>query len=530
MKRIIGLVIILILSLQLVACISGDDNMNQKSINLSNYHYTNTDIKVSKHLYVIKEENIKGYSEKILIQTLQGVLAQEKAEIYLVMNDAYELWLTDLAQNYGITYEYVNSVWDLVDKYKQRINDQYVLYFENIDSVNIACTYAGLEGVIAISTDIEEIAIQHGLTLKKDVTNETYEWLLETYENQINWDFIIQQVPTNPANRDLGVAKKGIFLGNMYSNIDGKYYSEKIKALTPMIGWGPTDEGSDVGFRSGLDMTTIPADHSYNFTILSGITEKNFIQNVDKSEIKVEENKHYVTFVLSDGDNVQWMMGNDYYLHKDRYANSNRGSIPFGWSIAPSMYDLAPTVLKKYYDNATGNDYFYSGVSGLGYFFPNKMSDEALQEHAQKLNEYFKRLDLDYVTIMGYNGFNNNPDSLKYYADETNIDGGFIFSYHDKYEGYHGKLWWFNNKPFVAVRNALWEVDDLEAFAEKINNYETNPYVINGYTVVVVHCWSHSFDDVVKVIDQFDEHVQVVNPYQFMKMIEKNIPKVDDIP
>lgn len=509
---------------------SGSNENNNNNNNIEEYRYIETDIKLANHLYVINSSSIKSDEEYILVESLQGIVAQKEASIYLDVNNAYTTWLKTLANDYGITYEYVENVWELLDIFKDQLNG-YVLYTHGTDSVNVACTYAGLNKVLVVDTSLENRVEKYGLKMVDDLRFKDTEWIINTYGNAINWDYVIQQDPSNISHRDFGIALRGLYFYNHYTWLGAEEF-EKMGKDSPMLGWGPTDEGTDVSFLSENDIITLPTNHSWNMSIFASKDLKNtegLTQIADRSFMETDESKHYVAFMLSDGDNIQWMMG-DYYVNEDTYANPSRGDIPFGWSVAPLSVDVAPSILKEYYDNATTNDYFFAGVSGSAYFFPELLSKEALELTTSRLNDYFDLLDLDYANIMVKNTFKNDPSILDYYSDKSNIKGGLLSTYNDKYEQYNGQVWWSNDKPFLAVRDALWEIDDLDAFASKINDYDVNPYSIDGYTLVVVHTWSHSYDDVLEVVSKFDDHVEVVSPFHLMDLINRNVPHENAVP
>ena len=81
---------------------------------------------------------------------------------------------------------------------------------------------------------------------------------------------------------------------------------------------------------------------------------------------------------------------------------------------------------------------------------------------------------------------------------------------------------WSAGKPFVSVREALWESDPI-ALAAKINHYPKTPDKAEGYTLVVVHVWSQSYGDVVRLTETLDLNVRVVGPEEFLTRIRLNV-------
>lgn len=81
---------------------------------------------------------------------------------------------------------------------------------------------------------------------------------------------------------------------------------------------------------------------------------------------------HTVTFVMTDGDNLQWLLS-DFATDPNFWASPARGTVPLGWTVAPVTADLAPSVLSHLYASASrptnatrGSDQFVAAASGCG--------------------------------------------------------------------------------------------------------------------------------------------------------------------
>jgi len=147
------------------------------------------------------------------------------------------------------------------------------------------------------------------------------------------------------------------------------------------LGWG-ADEHTNVSTASKYGVSVVAADWSYNLTALSAFPSLPIAQKKQASP-PVENDVHYVTFIMSDGDNQQWNLGSNYGSPK-WYGSPYRGNFNMGWSITPSMYYLAPTVLDLYYKNASNgknNDTFIVSPSGNGYMYPSQFPAIALDSY-----------------------------------------------------------------------------------------------------------------------------------------------------
>jgi hypothetical protein len=132
---------------------------------------------------------------------------------------------------------------------------------------------------------------------------------------------------------------------------------------------------------------------------------------------------HYVTFVVTDGDNVQWNLGG-FPGYFNQYA---RGGFNMGWSLSPALADLAPSVLRWHFDNSSNApraDFFIAGPSGSGYFYPSMVPPTDLDLEVQRLNDLADRADMEIVQILDFNSF-NRPDLWNKYLTQPNIQSLF---------------------------------------------------------------------------------------------------------
>ena len=78
-----------------------------------------------------------------------------------------------------------------------------------------------------------------------------------------------------------------------------------------------------------------------------GSSPASHVQNV-----AVSTPKAYVSFTISDGDNLQY----DQHRMAALWKDSVRGSIPMGWTISPSLVQTAPSLGAYYISTASPND------------------------------------------------------------------------------------------------------------------------------------------------------------------------------
>ena len=500
----------------------------------SNDYYIKGNI-IPKYLYVISDKNMTK-AEQTMIVTLQGLIASKSEnQIYILssMEPDYKIWLEDLNKNYNVKYKVIKDPWKLIDKFKSQING-YVLYSTvKPPSINNACTFASLKDSIAIDESIESTLNDHGITtLIKDCIDTDKYWAFNNLWNSgLNHSTVIE-LPSDKymSLRDYAILSKSlIFYENDVNDISlRESIFSSMNDGGRILGWGP-DEHTNVSIASSFGIDMIAADWSYNLSVLSSYPSIPMNQKTSKDMIQ-EDGVHYVTFIMSDGDNQQWLLGSNYNT-KDWFGSPYRGNFNLGWSLSPSLYYLAPTVFNKYYEAASSskyNDNYIVAASGNGYIYPSKYPSEKLINYTKRLNEYMKDVDEHIVLILDDEAF-YKKDLWDKYTCNSNIDGLLYLNY-DINNAYKGKIIWSNDKPIISCRDLLWaNIEDgnqlLSNINDRINLGYTNIKDPNSYTFVYVHVWSNTIDNVNDVITKLNKNpkVRIVTPDTFVKLIQNNI-------
>ena len=490
---------------------------------------------IPKCLYVISDSNMTN-AEQTMIVTLQGLISSKcENQIYILSSSEpdYKIWLEDLNKNYNTKYKIIKDPWKLIDKFKTYING-YVLYSTiKKSSINNACTLASLNDSIAIDESIEFMLNNHGLTnLIEDCRETDKYWAFNNLWNYgLNHSTVIE-LPSDKymSLRDYAILSKSLIFYE--DDINDSSLREKIFSSLDdggrILGWGP-DEHTNVSLASKYGIDMIAADWSYNLSVLSAYPSTPQLQKLDE-EIIEENGVHYVTFIMSDGDNQQWLLGSNFNM-KNWFGSSHRGKFNLGWSLSPSLYYLAPTVFNKYYEAASSknyNDNYVVSASGNGYMYPSKFPPGKLISYTKRLNDYMTKVDQHSVLILDDEAF-YKKDLWDKYTCNSNIDGLLYLNY-DINNAYKGEIIWSNDKPVISCRDLLWGgLEDQNELIKNINNRVdlgyTNIKDPNSYTFVYVHVWSNTMDNVNYVINKLNKNpkVRIITPDTFVKLIKKNI-------
>ncbi len=476
---------------------------------------------VPDRIYVVRDASFSE-SELLSINTLQGILAKKKPMIYRDHGQGYSIWITDIEDNYPVNID--KTYWEdfegLIENFKDSIAG-YVLCNLHDNSSNAAISICGFLNAIAVTSNKIELMNSLGIEMLEDVRAKDENWAFNQYRDQFSKKIVCYQ----KEEKDLFLSDYSVFVSafHFFDNIGSSVTSQALSRMDNnaiMLGWGE-DEYQTVDLASKTSVMVNAADWALNLSTLTNI-EVETKQQSHIEEVTNKDNVHTVCFLMTDGDNVQWLL-NDFAINQNWFASPDRGKVSLGWTISPALCELAPTVMKYLYDNSSESenrrDYFVAGPSGYGYLFPGKYPDRV--NMANLLNEYMKKSDLNIVNVINDN---SNLDPIKPYLDQEAVDGVFLYTYSDYYTGLNGSIQWYNGKPVIGGRFALWEGKySPQGLANVLNNLPRNTKIADSYSLVPVHVWSMGVRDVTACVEMLNENVRVVAPDEFVKLIKANL-------
>lgn len=493
--------------------------------------YYNTFTMTEGDLLVYGKAEGLNTAQQFFAESVQGLFAQKgESKYYHHVSGQYETWLHEIETEYGKGSRNV-TVAEMLEDYKANIGTGYVLYdAADAESVNCARTVAGAEGVAMVDLSLKSWAEENGLEQFADATQMSAEDCFDAYKDKLDPSGLVQQRGSLIQLTDWAIANKYYcyFIEGMgVPDLQLRGRVQEWCAGCAVYGWCPVDEGTDVGFSSGYGSFTLASDYCYNMTVYSCTAffgEERFTQpnKTDADVSGYATDKHYVTIVNSDGDNLQCWYGGTF--EQEKYMGAARGDFAFGWSVSPTLYSLGPNILARTYRNAQAGDAFVCSVSGLGYTYPQRYSVEQLERYCAVLDTYLAATDLSVVKILD----SGLPEkTIEAYAQMENAEGFLFCTYANKYVDEHGSVYWSENgKPFVSCRATLWDTTAQDV-AEQINAYPADATSIEGYTYVNLHVWSMDYTDVAEMARLLDDDVVIVDPETFIRLIKQNVPHED---
>ena len=305
-----------------------------------------------------------------------------------------------------------------------------------------------------------------------------------------------------------------------------------------------------------------------NVSALSGFRLENAVKNdintdsgVKKKTTSIKESsgkgKHTVCIMLSDGDNMRFVAGQELvspvFLDSDKRTGESH--LSYGMSGMAAL--LMPIVLLAHYDRMYSTEDYVMQLGSVGYVFPSQWEDdEAFKEVTDLLVQSMEIADthvvelIDDISFMDLTDSITDYNSLRPYFDKytcyDRIDGCLFIDFMDLYAGFGGKMCWSNDKPVVSARYSVWNDKDntfasekksVEYIAESINRASKDETSEDSYSFVIMHAWSGLDEngDLVphgdtvaamnKLVSLLGEDVDVVTAKEFIDRIKTNMKR-----
>ena len=459
----------------------------------------------------------------LVVDTLSGVLAWHDQKVPGPMiwisgghYAIYHRWLRDWLKYHPVPVEPVaeNELWSLVARlHREGLIKGYVLYRGKGDpSVNRATSLCAPLDAIAVSLRLQPQARAAGLKMVADSRGKTFAWLLRKLHGRFSRTCLGTSTYLQTTMRDEIVAANALCVLNAPKG----GYRRAIALMRPggiVFGWG-IGEFHLVNLASRWGLRVVASNWSVNIPVLSaGASIARRGLHVAPARqggepMKFDRQRHYVAFLLSDGDNLQWLMGGFFWSHA-WWLSPQRGKIPFGWGVCASgLYQADPYVLRYLFRSAkAGDDFVYYPA----YFYPDRFGAargglKALVPALRREDTLMRRLGL-HLTYQITAGNWDSPACLKTYRLEARYMPSvraILPVQYDPYAAGRGRIIWIKRPhgaplPFISAFSAIWRqphnspvMGSPRYVAALLNRWAArrNTPLNQHFAWVVVHAWS----------------------------------------
>lgn len=428
-----------------------------------------------------------SHAENMLLESLSGLCGQAVNEgtfSEMVWIDfpsiSYQKIFESSLLSLDITQYVEMGVWELLDYLKKKnIIKGYVLYTADISrgenytrrqgvnySSNVATVYAGLLKGILIEESIEQKVKLTGLKKLKDARNETPETCFSRCKKKLYPGSALSIDPKVSNCRDIAIAHK------LMLYYDTGKFSEQVlewvTPLSPILGWNCGNEDEYTGAITRWGHYNTASNWCQNLPVIMAASDKTTplpAYEKNPEEIDLEDNYSFHSFVISDGDNMQWTMG-DFLDNPLYYGNADKNQSPVSWTFCPVNLSIVSTSTWNRYASTKNNNSSVIEYGG-GYQYPDEFAknrpnrEELLTEFARRMNWHFKKLNIKIFGFICKDVFSKEArQAYEIYAREIEgLTGMIAIQYHPYNMG--GDIIWIKNKdnaniPIVTAKFSIW--------------------------------------------------------------------------
>jgi GxGYxYP putative glycoside hydrolase C-terminal domain/GxGYxY sequence motif in domain of unknown function N-terminal len=362
-----------------------------------------------------------------------GIINRPQPRVYMLFTNDDEYWLRQLASTIPQTQAICSgdgALVELLNSYQAEIKGLIIYDPACIDSINVGTTLAGLRSGVVVSPALaQDLSERYQFPLIMDLRTfhwrsrlQAYLWAKQHLLPECASRLIAGMNPiiSNGLRSFLVATRTFVYwLDSRRYFPDGHAGILSERGLMRQIfheyapnslhlGW-VIDEFSGIALLSHFAMAVLPSDHFNNLEVWTAIKpssaehvpddtilQKSFLPAVVPSSHVYDANKVYLSFTLSDGDNIQ------YCQHQllQVWNEPVRGTIPLGWTLSLLLQQSAPALGAYYQETATANDELVAGPSGAGYMYPAHWPQEHLPKFLQQTGELMSGMGMTTLEVL----------------------------------------------------------------------------------------------------------------------------------
>lgn len=565
-------------------------------------------------LYVVDQTQV-DMDHALLAASLQGIVSRVSPSVYRTLGNSsiWTTWLTVLESEFGVTasWAYQNDPLTLVRKLRPDLAGFVLANLTDTNSISAALTAAGLLDAVVATPVTAPGLISSGYKLLYDLRGLNVTWVLNTLNGTaandgaaVSATVTVLQDPTKLTclvDWSIFARAANWYCLDMSDALSQRIWSSVSHGNASVFGWGyseldcvgagtlagawthATDWAINLDVYASFD---IPAFHQLPRQAAASAAQRQTAERLAAIGVGARavrttppptfpdtmftppssptDKVHTVTLLMTDGDNVQWLLG-DFFTDPNFWASPDRGVVPLGWTMSPALADLAPSVLASIYATAArpnstaglrGSDVFVGAPSGVGYAYPDAFAPSALKPFSSLTSAYMGKADIQLLNLIAASYTESAATEL---LSQPEIDALIWYEF-SSYIGLNGKVTWIPvpnpngipprslsyrahahlrephtvgpgtvQKPVIGGRFLLWDgtFDNATSLAQKLLAQPRDASTSAGYSLIPVHVWTNNVTSVVSLVEQLaagapDGSVRVVAPDDFVAALAAN--------
>ena len=393
--------------------------------------------------------------------------------------------------------------------------DGYVLtdVKNNPESGIVASVASHVYNSIIVDVRDNEYFEKAGYSMKYDATHKTTLDAWHEFKDKCNNEALVIMPVQTGELREFAI-KNNLFVLNLNKKQGDPRSGQNVDLLeevlawlqpnVPVYGWEQgVSEDQFVARISKNGHPMIPCDWSYNHSLTSLLyTERQQpvqAQSFNPKLIDFDKKRNYVSFFLSDGDNIQWMM-QDFATSFYDVPEAIEVKMSYGLPVS-TLSMMAPAQLHNLM-NLRRDECSVLEMLGGGYYYidtysQNNNRNDNLKIAAERLAVSMRRYHVGLLGVMAMDVKSAaSREAYQAFVDANDRLEGIIALQYSPYAGGGGEVFWVTNKngydiPVITVRYSLWDrIHEREGSPDFIASKLKAEAQVESFSAICVHAWS----------------------------------------
>lgn len=393
--------------------------------------------------------------------------------------------------------------------------DGYVLtdVKNNPESGIVASVASHVYNSIIVDVRDKEYFEKAGYSMKYDATHKTTLDAWHEFKDKCNNEALVIMPVQTGELREFAI-KNNLFVLNLNKKQGDPRSGQNVDLLeevlawlqpnVPVYGWEQgVSEDQFVARISKSGHPMIPCDWSYNHSLTSLLyTERQQpvqAQSFLPKFIDFGKKRNYVSFFLSDGDNIQWMM-QDFATSFYDVPEAIEVKMSYGLPVS-TLSMMAPAQLHNLM-NLRRDECSVLEMLGGGYYYidtysQNNNRNDNLKIAAERLAVSMRRYHVGLLGVMAMDVKSAaSREAYQAFVDANDRLEGIIALQYSPYAGGGGEVFWVTNKngydiPVITVRYSLWDrIHEREGSPDFIASKLKAQAQVESFSAICVHAWS----------------------------------------
>ena len=478
-------------------------------------------------------ETMQGLQYHLLCQSLAGLtnrmVEEGKSDVAVWLYDhggkaSYKVSKQAL-EDMGICEQGVQnglelacSDYESVDGLRLQLKDFFDGYVltdvkNNPESGIVASVASHVYNSIIVDVRDKEYFEKAGYSMKYDATHKTTLDAWHEFKDKCNNEALVIMPVQTGELREFAI-KNNLFVLNLNKKQGDPRSGQNVDLLeevlawlqpnVPVYGWEQgVSEDQFVARISKSGHPMIPCDWSYNHSLTSLLyTERQQpvqAQSFNPKFIDFGKKRNYVSFFLSDGDNIQWMM-QDFATSFYDVPEAIEVKMSYGLPVS-TLSMMAPAQLHNLM-NLRRDECSVLEMLGGGYYYidtysQNNNRNDNLKIAAERLAVSMRRYHVGLLGVMAMDVKSAaSREAYQAFVDANDRLEGIIALQYSPYAGGGGEVFWVTNKngydiPVITVRYSLWDrIHEREGSPDFIASKLEAEAQVESFSAICVHAWS----------------------------------------